>query len=51
MIITITVSEDEKNMINRVCNKRKCSLRHLILEFIQHLDYEDEKKERRKRKW
>ena len=46
--IKIDISDKEFEMIQRVCRKRKKSIRSIVLRFFFELDYEDGKKGERK---
>ena len=47
--ITLKYSGKEYAMIQRVANRRRSSIRSLLLRVCYELDYEDEKKGRKKR--
>lgn len=42
--ITIDISDEEFKMIQKVCRKRKKSIRSLVLRFFFELDHMDSKK-------
>lgn len=46
--ITIDISDEEFKMIQKVCHKRKKSIRSLVLRFFFELSHEDERKEVKK---
>ena len=47
--ITLKYSDKEYAMIQRVAGRRKSSIRSLLLRICYELEYEDEKKRRKRR--
>lgn len=46
--IMFIVDEYQYQQIRSVCNRRKTSLRSLVLRMVNDMDYEDRKSDRRK---